>query len=66
MSYETKMSDSIADRAKFDHQIESKADVDKFEVFNDWLLRNGAKFDSLELKVGNSTTVMVLDNFMPS
>ena len=40
------------DRSKFDenqHLIEAKSQ-DKFDVFNDWLVSNGAKFHSLELK----------------
>jgi hypothetical protein len=48
-SFETK----DGDRAKFDATkplYEAKAQ-DKFDLFNAWLVKNGSRFDSLELKV---------------
>ncbi len=45
VSYETK----DGDRTKFD-KVEAARSLDRFDVFHDWLIRNGSKFPKLELK----------------
>jgi len=44
-SYETK----DGDRSKFE-KVGAAKSVDKFDIFHDWLVRNGSKFPKLELK----------------